>query len=290
MPSGICIACWLMNHTVPTIKKKNVSLTKIHFTHLRFRVKIHAYIFKITNAIVTLVELFLVVFVYLQTSVVHFLFQVPQSTKELLLVMLEKDHSHFTDGKAEAEELAELSKGEVRLHSCFPWLPTPAAGRLLSLQLPSNDPSPLLPLFRSNGIFWLLDHSACLLWNYVFFPSQRNINMLWFCEERNTRADFTRQILLKYVEHHTMSVCFCHSWEWQATVIVTVLDSSKRKKLNSYRVCWLQVLCAPLLHLQPGLVGCSTSISPGPQISLISPSRTSMDLSHAVAICMGLDI
>lgn len=100
----------------------------------------------------------------------------------------------------------------------------------------------------------------------------------------------SRQILLKYVEHHTMSVCFCHSWEWQATVIVTVIDSSKGKKLNSYRVCWLQVLCAPLLHLQPGLVGCSTSISPGPQISLISPSRTSMDPSRAVAICMGLNI
>lgn len=139
MPSGICTECWLMNHRVAIIKKKATSpwQKKIHFTQLRFTVKIHAHIFKITNAIMLHLGFR---FVNLWSPVVRFLFQVPQNTNKLLLATLLKDHSHFTDGNTEAEGLTGLTRGGVRLHSHFPWLSTPAAGPFCPCNHPAAAP------------------------------------------------------------------------------------------------------------------------------------------------------
>lgn len=90
-------------------KKNNASLTKkIHFTQLRFTVKIHAHVVKITNAFMLHLGF---CFVNLWTPVVRFLFQVPQNTNELLLATLLKDHSHCADGNTEAEGLPGLTRG-----------------------------------------------------------------------------------------------------------------------------------------------------------------------------------
>ena len=81
---------------------------KIHFTQLRFTVKIHAHVVKITNAIMLHLGF---CFVNLWTPVVRFLFQVPQNTNELLLATLLKDRSHCADGNTEAEGLPGLTRG-----------------------------------------------------------------------------------------------------------------------------------------------------------------------------------
>lgn len=146
-------------------------------------------------------------------------------------------------------------------------------GTLLPLQLPTSSIFPLAALFQ---IKWA-SQTFHLLWKYVFLPSQRQSDMVWFCEESNRRvqADFGEicravglgegercppwdvGMLLASLGMVRNSTCHSH-WQWEREEksyrvcrgMPRVRFSSKQKESSSLKAC------GPEGKYRPVLGGC----------------------------------